>query len=165
MKAGRLTYALAQLSERERTLLFLLTAVALPIAIVFLAALPLMEARDKARGAAEEAEALLGWVSDQVRALPADSASVSEAGSTSDAIGITGIEESLVRYGLRNQVSQLSNRSEGGIDVALEAAPFDALSDWLTGTAPDWGYEIGAFRIEAADPGLVNATFELEVAP
>ena len=165
MTAGRIIYALARMSERERLLLTLLGVVVVPLAVIFLAVLPLMQARDAARAQATEAAAMLDWVATQVRALPAEGA---EAATAPDAntgpIGISGIEESLVRGDLRAQVSQLSNRPQGGIDLALEAAPFELLGAWLQAMTPLWGYRIAAFRIEAAEPGLVNATFELEAA-
>jgi len=165
MTAGRIIYTLAQLSERERLLLTLLGVVVVPLAVIFLAVLPLMQARDAARAQAAEATAMLDWVAVQVRALPAEGTELpmAEVG-IGDPIGISGIEESLVRGDLRAQVSQLSNRPGGGIDLALEAAPFDLLGAWLLAMTPDWGYRIAAFRIEAVEPGLVNATFELEAA-
>ena len=165
MKAGRLIYALAQLSERERVLLLLLSVVAIPVAVMFLAVLPLLEARDVARRTAFEADAMLVWVSGQVRALPAEgNTSERPTAVTADPIGISGIEDSLVRIGLRTQVSQLANRSEGGVELSLEAAPFDMLGDWLAAMTPVWGYAIAAFRVETVSAGLVNATFELEAA-
>ncbi len=164
MTRGGLVYALAQLSERERLLLLLLGVVVVPVAVVFLAVLPMLEARDEARADAREAAALLAWVSDQVRALPAEGAAPGTAfGAEAEPIGISGIEESLVRIDLRPHVSQLANRSAGGVEVALDEAPFDRLGDWLTAMAPVWGYEIASFRIEAASAGLVNATFDLAV--
>lgn len=76
MTRGGLIYALAQLSERERILLLLLGVIVIPLAVVFLALQPLMQARDEARAAAIEAQALLAWVSDQVEALPAENGQV-----------------------------------------------------------------------------------------
>jgi len=164
MKSGGLVYALAQRSERERGLLLVLGVVVVPLAVVFLAVLPMMQARDAARLEAFEAGAMLGWVSEQVRALPAEGTADAVDRAGAEPIGISGIEESLVRDGLRGQVSQLSNRADDGVDLALDGAPFAVLGDWLQAMVPVWGYSIAAFRIEAASPGLVNATFELEPA-
>lgn len=161
MKAGRLIYALAQLSERERLLLLILSVVVIPLAVVFLAIMPLMQARDAAETAAFEARGLRNWVADQVRVLPAQGdATESQPLASTDPIGISGIEGSLVRVDLRPHVSALANR-ENGVDVALEEAPFDNLGNWLMAMTPVWGYSIAAFRIEATSPGLVNASFEL----
>ena len=163
--SGGLAYALARLSDRERGLLLLLGAVVVPVAIAFLVVMPLIEARDRAARSLSEAEAMRVWVAEQVKLLPPES--VGEATTSlqpAEPIGITGIEESLVRIDLRDFVTQLANRDRGGVDLTLENAPFDRLGDWLLAMAPRWGYEVSAFRIDATDPGLVNASFELEPA-
>ena len=161
---GGLAYALAQLSDRERVLLFLLAIVIVPVAVIFLAVMPLMETRDRANDQLRESKALLVWVSDQVRLMPAEVAGNAAETGASAVIGLSGIEESLVTAGLREQVSKLSDRTDGGVDLSLEAAPFEQLSAWLTQMSPTWGYALSAFRIEAATPGLVNANFELRPA-
>ena len=157
---GRLVDALARLSERERRLLALLGLVIVPIAAVFLGIAPMLQARDEARRAADEAQALLAWVSEQVQALPAEGARPPEAKPAP--IGISAVEQSLVQAGLRERVVDLSNREAGGLDLALDGAEFRLLAAWLAEVAPDWGYRVAAFRIERGDePGLVRATFEL----
>ena len=93
-----LAHILAQLSARERVLLALLTLVAGPTAAVYFAMLPLKDARDDATIKAKESEALLAWVSDQVRITPMGSdGSNSEAGDA--AIGIAGIEAGMDQLG------------------------------------------------------------------
>ena len=162
MTRGGLIYALAQLSDRERILLLLLSVIVIPLAVVFLALQPLMQARDEARAAAFEAQALLNWVSDQVEALPAENGQAQREDTRDiDPIGISGIEDSLVTVGLRSNVSQLANRAAGGVDLTLDEASFELVTAWLDTVAPIWGYRLAAFRFEALTPGLVNATFEL----
>jgi len=162
MTRGGLIYALAQLSERERILLLLLSVIVIPLAVVFLALQPLMQARDEAKAAAVEAQALLVWVSGQVEALPAEIGQDKREDIQGIApIGISGIEDSLVDMGLRSNVSQLANRAAGGVDLTLDEAPFDQVAAWLDGVSPIWGYRLAAFRFEALTPGLVNAAFEL----
>ena len=157
---GGLAYALAQLSDRERVLLALMSLIAVPVGVVFLAILPMLEARDVAAREAREAEALLEWVADRVREMPVD-AGTSQGAATPSTIGIAGIEDSLVDVGLRDQVVTLANRNDGGVDLTLEGAPFDTLSSWLRDSQLGWGYQLVAFRFEAASPGRVNAVFEL----
>lgn len=163
-KRGRLVYLLAQRSDRERWLLAVLVGVVLPLALIYFAALPLREARDEARRAQAEAAALLDWVGDQVRALPVASAAAPAPAAAAEAIGISALEQSLVQAGLRGQVADLSNRDDGGIDLAFDAVPFADLAAWLAATTPDWGYRVAAFRIERDAPGLVRASFELTEA-
>jgi len=165
MKRGGMIYAFAQLSDRERGLLLILSGIILPVAVVFLALMPLMEARDRTARAAQEASSTLIWVADQVRRLPVGGAGDGPTITGPAPIGISGIEDSLVQGSLRDFVSQLANRTDGGIDLALEAAPFDDLTLWLQSVLPVWGYRIAAFRIEAVTNGLVNASFELGVGP
>ncbi len=160
-KRGRLVYLLAQRSDRERWLLAVLVAVVLPLALVFFAALPLRETRDEARRAHAEARAMLDWVSGQVRALPAEGAATPSPAAAAEPIGISALEQSLVQAGLRGLVADLSNRDDGGIDLAFDAVPFADLAGWLAAVDKDWGYAIAGFRIERDAPGLVRASFEL----
>ncbi len=161
-RRGPLVYALARLSERERLLLVLLGAVVVPAALVFALVLPLVEARDAARAAAQESTAVRAWVADRVRGLPAEGGAPVVETAATEPIGISAVEQGLVQAGLRGQVVDLSNRDDGGIDLALDAVAFEALIAWLAQASPDWGYRIAAFRIERDAPGLVRASFELE---
>lgn len=163
--SGGLAYALARLSDRERILLLLLCAVVVPVALVALVAMPLIDARDRTARDLGEAHAVRAWVAQQITLLPPENVQSGATGvQASEPMGITGIEESLVRIELRDFVTQLANREDGGVDLTLEGAPFDRLGDWLLAMSPRWGYNLDAFRIDATDPGLVNATFELEPA-
>ncbi len=167
MIGDRLIYGLAQLSGRERLLVAVLAGVVLPLGVLFGVVLPMMQQRDTARVQAFEAQAMLAWVSDQVETLPPDAIGASSAqAAVPEPIGISGIEQSLVREDLRSQVTQLSNRSGGGgVELEFDAVPFDRLTGWLQRTVPDWGYRIAEFRIEnSEDPGLVSAFFALEAA-
>lgn len=155
-----LAYTLSQLTGRERGLFAVMAGVAVPLGVIFLAILPMLEARDAADARAREAEALLTWVADQVRLMPEEVGALAEEESAAT-IGIAGIEDSLVTADLRDQVVELANRSDGGVDLALEDAPFDRVSDWLRTGAAASGYTLATFRFEASDSGLVNARFEL----
>ena len=164
MKGG-LAYGLAQLSGRERMLVAALFLIVVPVAAVFLGIMPLMEARDKAQNKTRENQILLDWVSDQVRQMPVGAGTEEKAQDLgSNAIGLSGVEQSLVDAGLRDQVSQLSDKGDGGIDLVLENAPFELVGQWVDNVAPIWGYEIAAFQFDLVEPGLIRASFELEVA-
>jgi len=161
-----LAYSLARLTARERILLLTLIAVAVPLAVAFLAVAPMLAARDAARTSLAEAEALRDWVADRVVALPPGglSAPATEVTASVAPIGLSGLEQSLFAADLRDRVAQLSNRSGGGVDLEFDAVEFDTLIGWLSDTVPGWGYDIAAFRIERADPGLAVAGFTLEPA-
>lgn len=160
MKGG-LAYMLAQLSDRERLLLVVMALVALPLGVVFLVVLPMLEQRDAAQQQAREQAALLAWVSEQVTKMPIDAGPGANTENAATTIGISGIEDSLVAATLRDQVAQLVNRPDGGVDLSLDNAPFDRVADWLRQAQPDWGYHLSAFKFDLASPGLVNAVFEL----
>ncbi|MEL7116087.1 MAG: type II secretion system protein GspM, partial [Pseudomonadota bacterium] len=144
-------------------LLGLMALIVLPFAVIFFAVLPLMEASERADAAARDNEATLTWVTEQVTKMPENAGADGGAEADSLTIGIAGIEDRLVSAGLRDQVVQLANRADGGVDLALEDTPFETLTAWLRSVEGDWGYQIAAFRLDAASPGLVNAVFELAV--
>lgn len=160
----RLIYLLARLSPRERGLLLVLVGAVVPLAVVMLGVMPLLQARDAARTAAIEAEAMLGWVAGQVEQLPAEGLAAAAEETQPEPIGISGIEQSLVGQDLRRLVSQLAVRSDGGIDLEFEPVAFDRLTGWLYEVSPGWGYRIASFRIDRDEPGMVTASFVLEAA-
>lgn len=157
-----LTYRLAQLSGRERILLALLMGVAVPLALAFLLVLPMLEAREAADRAAVEAEALRGWVAERVEALPPEGLNAASVADSPPAIGLSGLEQSLIAAGLRDRVAQLSDREDGGVELRFDPVPFAALAAWLADTTPGWRYRIATFRIARDGPGLSVASFVLE---
>ena len=143
--------------------MILLLVVVAPIAVTILAVLPIMEARDSAAHALSTAQQTRDWVAGQVRAYPANADDVAGGGVPEViAFSLSEIEESLIGGGLRDVVSQLSDRDDGGIDLAFDNAPFDLLGAWLDSAQSEWGHDIRSFRIDAVSPGLVNARLELE---
>lgn len=161
----RLAYTLAQLSPRERGLLLALCLVGLPVALYFFAVLPVVDARAAAARSAAEAEAMRGWVAEQVAALPPEGLEApADTAGTPNPIGLSGIEQSLMNAGLRDRVTQLANAQGGGVELEFDAVEFDRLVGWLHDTAPGWGYDVAGFRIARDEPGLVIAGFTLDPA-
>jgi general secretion pathway protein M len=153
-------------APRERGLLALLAGVVLPIAVILIWVLPQIAARAALNQQLSEAQDLQVWVAERVAEKVALDAALPEviAGPLA-AIGISGIEQSLIAAGLRDVVTRLANREGGGVDLGFEAVEFSALSDWLDRSTPIWGYKIDAFRLEATDrAGSVAASLLLEVA-
>ncbi len=157
----RLAFALARLTLRERALLGMLGAVGLPLAIAFLAVLPMLDARNVARHEAQQTEALRSWVASRVAELPPEGAEAESDSAPPEPIGLSGLEQSLVEAGLRGAVRQLANAAAGGVELDFDPVPFDGLTGWLFATSRIWGYDIAAFRIERDAPGLVTAGFTL----
>lgn len=152
------------LSPRERGLLAFLAVVVVPLAIAYGLVLPVLNARQEARQALDTAQTLRRWVAaqaDQNAALLAAPAPV--AAPAGPPIGVSGIEESLIDAGLRDDVSRLANEADGGVSLGFEAVRFSALADWLVGVEPGWGYNLSAFTFTRADtPDTVSADFTLD---
>lgn len=156
-----LAYRLTDLSARERVLVLALVAMAIPLAVAFLGVLPALEARSAARTAAAEAAALRDWVAAQVTDLPPEGLAAPAKAAAPAPIGLSGLEQSLLQAGLRDSVTQLANRPDGGVDLEFAAVDFARLMGWLHDTAPGWGYRVAAFRFERDAPGLATAAFTL----
>lgn len=161
MTDSLITFLLA-LSRRERWLLTLLVGVVLPLAVVVFWILPLSASRSAADADLAEAQLTYHWV--QARAAEARAlAPAGTAAPVAAPIGISGVEQSLIRAGLRGLATRLSNRDRAAIDLSFDAVPFDLLASWLSGEIPASGYRIANFRFEAAEvPGIVAAAIVLE---
>lgn len=156
----RLLDWLAARTGRERGLIGLCVFVALPLCIVFTVLLPLSESRATALDARDEVRALEAWV--RGRAQEVELGGATAVQSKPDPIGSTGLEAALVDAGLWPQVSDLGVQEGGVIELSFDTVVFTKLADWVSRQAPDWGYEIGSFRIEALEaPGRVSARFVL----
>lgn len=160
----RFLRSLMGLSPRERGLLAFLGVVVVPLAIAYGVVLPVLNARQEARQALDDAQTLHRWVAaqaDQNAALL--SAPVKTTTPAGPPIGVSGIEESLVDAGLRDDVSRLANEADGGVSLGFEAVRFSALTAWLADVEPGWGYTLAAFTFSRADtPDTVSAEFTLD---
>jgi type II secretory pathway component PulM len=145
---------------RERWLIGLLVLVILPLAVVFGLLLPLREAHADALRAQKDAVAVQNWVVQRV----GEKLELGRAPDTqpSAPIGSSGIEQSLIEAGLRTDVSDLSVRDSGVIELRFDLVTFTTLANWLSASKPNWGYTISSFRIEATDvSGKVSASLAL----
>jgi general secretion pathway protein M len=160
MSARLITWLLSR-PARERVLLAILIAIVLPVAIVVGLALPLRDAHSAAQQRLQEMEGLQQWVVQRViekSEIPRASATVRFA----EPIGSSGVEESLINANLRAFVTTLSMRDDGVIDLAFDAVTFTTLSNWLSATKSNWGYDITSFRFEAgAASGKIKANMTL----
>jgi general secretion pathway protein M len=66
--------------------------------------------------------------------------------------------------GLGTALRDQSPSGNSGLRLRLEAAPFDTLVTWLANLQQQHGVGIEAATIDAAGPGLVNATLSLTQA-
>ncbi|WP_146591305.1 type II secretion system protein GspM [Puniceibacterium confluentis] len=146
--SARLIDLLARLAPRERVLLAVLVLGVLPAALWFAVLEPLATRRVAAEAELREARALAGWVSARAGEL----AALDQGDSTGPRapVGLSAVEQSLISAELRGAVSELSNRTGGGIELRFETVAFADLMHWLSAQDPGWGYDIDAFRLRAA---------------
>lgn len=160
-----LTGRLARMSARERRLLALLVFLVLPLGAVYGVVLPMAERRAEARLAVDEALSLQAWVAArqaELAALPPESGAA-VAPAEIDAIGISGVEASLVDAGLRGDVALLSNSPGGGVSLRFDSVRFTELMPWLDTMEAGSGYAVASLRLlrgDAADE--VQADLQLE---
>jgi len=155
---------LARMSARERRLLALLVFLVLPLGAVYGVVMPMAERRAEARLAVDEALALQAWVSArqiELAALPAETGPATPA--EVEAIGISGVEASLVDAGLRREVSLLANSPGGGVSLRFDSVYFTELMPWLDAMETGSGYAIASLRLlRGDDADEVQAEVQLE---
>ncbi|MEL6886680.1 MAG: type II secretion system protein GspM [Pseudomonadota bacterium] len=155
--SGRLIDMLAARTGRERMLLAVLVLVALPVLIGGAVLWPLHTGRLQAEQARNDALALHQWVVARAAEAPAVAATDAPA-----PIGSTGVEQTLIAAGLRQDVTDLGVRDGGEIELRFDAVTFVTLANWISAQAPVWGYDLSRFRIAAHEtPGKVSATLVL----
>lgn len=158
--SNRFIDLLMQLAPRERWLLAALFGMVVPLGLLFAVLLPLHEAKSAQVANRTEAIALNLWVQERVR----ENTQIVQASTTDvrEAIGPSGVEQSLITAGLRDAISELSGSVEGTIDLRFDAVRFTRLMGWLSQTDPVWGYDIAHFRFESGlESGDVAATLTL----
>lgn len=158
---------LAGCSPRERRLLALMVAVALPLGVALGIVVPLAEGRAAARQELAEARALRDWVESQHRqhaAAQRRQPQATAAGQGGGApVGVSGIERSLRAAGLDAAMTRLTEAGDGTVSLGFEAVSFTDLAEWLDAESPYWGYELVAFSIARGTvPGEVAADLALE---
>ena len=146
--SARLIDALLRRSPRERLLLALLVGVGIPLLVIVGLMLPLAERRAAAAVAYEDAVAERVWMADRVAEVMAlgQPVAANETGPR-PAIGISGLEQSLIDAGLRDAVTSLANGTDGSIELGFDVVVFTLLMDWMSAQAPIWGYDLAALRL------------------
>lgn len=160
----RLIDILLRLSARERALIVFLVVAVLPAALYLGWIRPLVDDRNAAQAAVQEAHALRVWVEE--RSAESLRLSLTLQGVETAPIGVSGIEKSLVAAGLRSNLSELTRRGEEEILLRFDTVPFVDLGQWINTTSLSWGYDITGLRIERGEePGLVAASLVLAPKP
>jgi len=160
-----LARSLAARSPRERLLIAALAILVVPLALWFLAVVPLLDQRAQARSALAEAQATRAWYlarQAEIVALPAPGgAAVPEVAVAP--VGLGGIEARLIDADLRDHVGVLTNVQGGSVTLALDSVGFGELMAWIDGIEADAGYRLSALRlVRGRGPGQVDAELRLD---
>lgn len=149
------------LSARERNLVYVAGGL-LAVALVYLAlVMPFQLSGRKMAARVEQKSADLAWM--QASAPQA----IAAAGMTQAAGGeslVVLVARTAREAGLGEALRDQSPDGSAGLRLRIEAASFDTLVTWLGSLQQQYGVTIESATIDAAAPGLVNATLSLKQA-
>lgn len=149
------------MSGRERSLVLLLVLVVAPIGLWFLAAVPILEGRDRAVSRLAEARALQTWV--DARNTEWQDADIVGAEPAAMPVGLSGLDRALDEAQLRDAASRFENAQGGKIAIRLEDADFSRVAPFLENLERALGYDIATLRlVRGESAGLVTVDLELE---
>jgi general secretion pathway protein M len=150
---------LDNLSARERNLVYGaggLLAVALLYLVVVM---PFQVSGKKMTARVQQKSADLAWMQASApQAMAAAGATQQSGGESLVVLVARTAREAGLGEALRDQ----SPDGDAGLRLRIEAASFDTLVTWLGSLQQQYGVTIESANIDAAAPGLVNATLSLK---
>ena len=148
----------ANLSVRERRLVYGAAAL-LSIALVYLVlVLPFTTMDRKLSARVEQKTADLAWMK---QVAPQALAAAGVAASSSGESLVVLVDRTAREAGLGAALRDQSPGEKGGLRLRVEGASFDVLVTWLASLQQQHGVGLDLAMIDAAGPGLVNATLSL----
>lgn len=149
---------LANLSARERNLVYAAAALG-GIALLYLVlVLPFTTTTARMAARVEKKSADLAWMQAQAPHVMAASGLSSKH---SDESLVVVVDRTAREAGLGTSLRDQSPSGNAGLRLRLEGAAFDTLAVWLVNLQQQYGVGIDSATIDAAGPGLVNATLSL----
>jgi general secretion pathway protein M len=149
------------LSARERNLVYAAGALA-GIALLYLVlVLPFTTTTSKMSARVDKKTADLAWMRAQA---PQVMAAAGSARSASGESLVVVVDRTARESGLAAALRDQSPSGNAGLRLRLEGASFDTLVTWLASLQQQHGVSIESATIDAAGPGLVNATLSLSQA-
>jgi general secretion pathway protein M len=152
---------LDNLSARERNLVYGaggLLAVALLYLVVVM---PFQVSGKKMTARVQQKSADLAWMQASAPQALAAAGVAQQAGGESLVVLVARTAR---EAGLGEALRDQSPDGEAGLRLRIEAASFDTLVTWLGSLQQQYGVTIESANIDAAAPGLVNATLSLKQA-
>lgn len=149
------------LSARERNLVYVAGGL-LSIALIYVVlVMPFQVSGKKMAARVQQKSADLAWMQASApQAMAAAGIAQSAGGESLVVLVARTAREAGLGEALRDQ----SPDGNAGLRLRIEAASFDTLVTWLGSLQQQYGVTIEAATIDAAAPGLVNATLSLKQA-
>ena len=150
------------LSPRERNLVYGAGAL-LALALVYLVlVLPFQTSGKRLNARVQQKSSDLAWMQAQAPAAM-QAAGVAQGAGSGESLVVL-VDRTARDAGLGAALRDQSPDGNSGLRVRLEGASFDTLVVWLASLQQQHGVTIDVANIDAAGPGLVNATLSLKQA-
>jgi general secretion pathway protein M len=150
------------LSPRERNLVYGAGAL-LGLALVYLVlVLPFQASGKRLNARVQQKSSDLAWMQAQAPAAR-QAAGAAQGAGTGESLVVL-VDRTARDAGLGAALRDQSPDGNSGLRVRLEGASFDTLVVWLASLQQQHGVTIDVANIDAAGPGLVNATLGLKQA-
>lgn len=150
------------LNERERNLVYVAGAL-VGVALIYLVlVLPFQSSGKKMTARVEQKTADLAWMEASAPQAMA-AAGVARAGGSKESLVVL-VDRTARAAGLGDSLRDQSPDGNNGLRLRIEAASFDMLVTWLANLQQQYGVSIESATVDAAAPGIVNATLGLKHA-
>jgi general secretion pathway protein M len=152
---------LDSLSARERNLVYVAGGLLVIAAAYLVLVMPFQVSGKKMAARVAQKSADLAWMQASAPQAMAAAGIVQSAGGESLVVLVARTAR---EAGLGDALRDQSPDGNAGLRLRIEAASFDLLMTWLASLQQRYGVTIDSATIDAAAPGLVNATLSLKQA-
>lgn len=149
------------LSARERNLVYVAGGLLAIAAVYLVLVMPFQVSGKKMAARVEQKSADLAWMQASAPQAMAAAGIAQSAGGESLVVLVARTAR---EAGLGDALRDQSPDGNAGLRLRIEAASFDTLMTWLASLQQRYGVTIDSATIDAAAPGLVNATLSLKQA-
>jgi general secretion pathway protein M len=149
------------LSARERNLVYVAGGLLAIAAVYLVLVMPFQVSGKKMAARVEQKSADLAWMQASAPQAMAAAGIAQSAGGESLVVLVARTAR---EAGLADALRDQSPDGNAGLRLRIEAASFDTLMTWLASLQQRYGVTIDSATIDAAAPGLVNATLSLKQA-
>jgi general secretion pathway protein M len=149
------------LSARERNLVYVAGGLLGVAAVYLVLVMPFQVTGKKMAARVEQKSADLAWMQASAPQAMAAAGIAQSAGGESLVVLVARTAR---EAGLGDALRDQSPDGNAGLRLRIEAASFDTLMTWLASLQQRYGVTIDSATIDAAAPGLVNATLSLKQA-